>query len=349
MAKAFNREQRVYFLGAGFSKAFGLPLTSELLQCLESLSRTAQGKFLNGDAGRIDFTTRLEDILKSFYPDGAQLGYRPTVVDFFSSLSTYIDLEGSFNDSSFPGQNPKAFMRLLKLGITRVLIDRTRENYDKVRDSTLLDEMVKPGSLIVTSNWDLLIEVAAKARAIPLRRSLSSSREQRSREVTLLKLHGSIDWLLAGDRKRRGVEGDSEYRPLSTQTAGLDHSGTLPSEDDGIMRIPWDLTNAWRQIRARTLAPHIVTMATGKSDELGPLKSTWRDAYSALSMAKEIEVVGYSIPPDDTEIRTLLRAGIFRGREDPILFIRNPSPDVHDRARKYLLRDIRSDYSSVSV
>ena len=58
-------------------------------------------------------------------------------------------------------------------------------------------------------------------------------------------------------------------------------------------------------------------MARGKSGDLGPLTGIWKNAYSALSRARTLEIVGYSMPPDDIVIRTLLRAGALRPPSSP--------------------------------
>lgn len=88
----------------------------------------------------------------------------------------------------------------------------------------------------------------------------------------------------------------------------------------------------------------MVTMVTGKSDDLGPLQDVWRDAYRALSRAATLEIVGYSMPADDVEIRTILRTGIQRGTAGPKVIVRNPAPDVHYLVRSFLDRDARSEY-----
>jgi hypothetical protein len=55
------------------------------------------------------------------------------------------------------------------------------------------------------------------------------------------------------------------------------------------------------------------------------------------------------MPPDDIEIRTLLRAGIQRGSGPKKIVVKNPAPDVHDRLRQYLERNIESDYRPVDA
>lgn len=92
----------------------------------------------------------------------------------------------------------------------------------------------------------------------------------------------------------------------------------------------------------------MVTMARGKTGDLGPLKQVWRDAYGALSRAQRLEIIGYSMPPDDIEIRTLLRAGVQRGDDLDQVVVRNPAPEVHVRVRQYLDRSIDSDYRGVA-
>jgi hypothetical protein len=73
----------------------------------------------------------------------------------------------------------------------------------------------------------------------------------------------------------------------------------------------------------------------------------WEHAYRSVSAAQSLEVIGYSMPVDDIEIRTLLRAGVLRGPNDPEITVRNPAPDVHARFRELIFRDVRSDYMAV--
>jgi hypothetical protein len=93
----------------------------------------------------------------------------------------------------------------------------------------------------------------------------------------------------------------------------------------------------------------MVTMARGKSGDLGALRDIWRDAYQAINRARTLEIVGYSMPEDDLEIRALLRAGIQRGVGAQKLSVRNPSPDVAQRLRQYLDRELEPIYTPVQA
>ena|SRR6266404_4097993 len=81
MAKSPARNRLVYFLGAGFSKAFGLPNTAELLTEVHALS---EGNKHWGVSQQM--ASRLEKAYKYFYPHEGT-NFRPQVGDFFMVLS----------------------------------------------------------------------------------------------------------------------------------------------------------------------------------------------------------------------------------------------------------------------
>jgi hypothetical protein len=89
-----QRTRNVYFLGAGFSRAVGLPNTAELLVEVHKL---AQSKHLAIDR-------KLKDAYKFFYPEESD-AFVPDVVDFFSVLRAYEDVSGSADGVTprFPG------------------------------------------------------------------------------------------------------------------------------------------------------------------------------------------------------------------------------------------------------
>src|SRR6476620_6549513 len=93
------RNRRVYFAGAGLSKALGLPNTAELIEGVLELA-TRHKRW--GQTEQLP--TRIASAFAYFYPDAENQGYRPDVVDFFSALRTYIDvgsgLSGGFLDAA---------------------------------------------------------------------------------------------------------------------------------------------------------------------------------------------------------------------------------------------------------
>ncbi len=271
----------------------------------------------------------------------------PDVVDFFSALRTYLDvgagLPGGFADA------PHLY-RALKTALAQLLISKIRSCGPTLRSGhAYLDEVVQRGNVVVTSNWDVLIERYAGLRGIPIRLSGTGDND----ELVVLKLHGSLDWCLGRHMTRAG--NTNNYARLTELLfPARPYTQTIPpngSRQATVFRTRalerWG--SAWRMVSSRASEPHMVTMARGKAGDLGPLRDTWRDAYGAISRARRLEIIGYSMPPDDTEIRTLLRAGVQRGDALDEVMVRNPSPDVHARVRKFLDRHVVSDYRGIST
>ena len=338
-----KRERQVYFVGAGVSCALGLPNTAGLLDGVFELS---EQKHRWGVSEKLP--ERLNSAFKFFYPDAVSAGFRPDVVDFFSALRTYVDIgagfAGGFRDA------PDLY-RSLKFAIAHLLIERIKEVDARLEgDHAYLRDVVAPGNIVITSNWDLVLEHYASLHGVPVRHQLRPRTE--AHELTILKLHGSVDWCAASAMSSR--YGDADYAVLGVRLFGdRPYERKLPPKskrtDDVIIRVRalehW--RGAWRRITSRATDLYMLTMARGKAGDLGALRDVWRDAYRAINRAKQLEIVGYSMPEDDLEIRALLRAGIQRGLGGQEITVRNPAPDVHQRLRQYLERDLISDFLAI--
>lgn len=335
-----SREWDVYFIGAGLSCALGLPNTAMLLdEVLDLADRSPRWS-------RLALREDLERAFQFFYPDAVHEGYMPDVVDFFSALRTYLDV-----GAGLPGgfSHAPSLYRSLRLAIAQVLIERTKQAHLSIRSSHPdLDQIVQPGNIVITSNWDVLIERYAKKHDVPLRLSGTGDPD----ELVLLKLHGSVDWCIGEHISKAAVV--RNYATLSERMfATRSYQPSIPPKADRASialrtRAIERWGSAWRTISSFSSEPYMVTMARGKTGDLGPLSHVWRDAYGALSRARSLEIVGYSMPPDDIEIRTLLRAGLQRGEDLDEVIVRNPAPEVHLRVRQYLDRTVESDYRGVA-
>ena len=287
----------------------------------------------------------MNDAFRFFYPDGNNRDFRPDAVDFFSTLKSYI--ETAENQPGGLKDAPELY-RSLKFSIARVLIERLRRRDAKLEGDAhvYLDRVVQPGNIVVTSNWDVALERYAWHRDVPIRFSGDDPGE-----LVILKLHGSVDWTLCPDGF---LKPDADYAVLSERvTKARPYTAPLPPTTQRAQhvfrtRVLNNWNEAWRFLSSRTAEPHMVTMARGKAGDLGPLDRVWRDAYAAMSRAHTLEIVGYSLPDDDIEIRTLLRAGVRRGTNRPTIVVRNPAPDVHDRVRRFLDHKVKSDYQPVN-
>jgi SIR2-like protein len=330
-----RRTRNVYFLGAGFSRALGLPNTAELLT---EVHRLAQSRNLAIDR-------KLRAAYKYFYPEEAD-AFVPEVVDFFSVLRAYEDVSGIVDSGAprFPGgfAHP-GLLTELRLVVVRLLCDRLRQIQIPPGGWATVEQIVRPGNVIITSNWDLLIEWYASCRGTRLR--LGGAPEDKT--LTLIKLHGSVDW--TEQRFRKAGTSDDDYAVLrELQNSRPPYTIKIKAGDMLRVRAVENMSKSWQFIKARTQRPHMIMMSQGKTVDMGPIQPMWDDAYAALCAASELQIIGYSLPDDDVEIRTLMRAGVTRGNVRPRVIVQNPEPGVHVRVRTYISRDAESDYGAFS-
>ncbi len=335
MARPPDRKRSVFFLGAGFSCAAGLPNTAALLAAVHDLAQSNRAWGISKDIEK-----RLVDAYRYFYPDKGP-GFRPEVVDFFSVLTAYNQIDRKGLPDGFPDRE---LLSDLRFAIVHVLCEGLRELADNHLAAThqLLDRMIQPGNVVITTNWDNLVERAAQARKVQYRLCGIPS----DSALVILKLHGSIDWLTPNKTKK--PIGRIAYAELK-ELVGSDRARrSTPTSTSPVLRTRIASSGAsWRTIKGATRDPFMLTMTPGKADSLGPVLELWEHAYRAISAARTLEIIGYSMPLDDIEIRTILRAGVLRGPTDPEIVVRNPAPDVHSRVRELIHRNVVSDYTPV--
>ena len=232
----------------------------------------------------------------------------------------------------------------LRLTIVRLLCNRLRQIQIPTGGWTTVDQSLEPGNTVITSNWDLFVEWYAACQDIRLR--LGGGLDDRT--LTLIKLHGSLDW--TEPKFRKAGTSDDDFAVLrELQNSRPPYTIKIKAGDMLRVRAVENMNRSWQFIKSRTHRPHMIMMSQGKTIDMGPIQGMWDDAYEALCAANELHILGYSLPEDDIEIRTLLRAGIGRGSSDPAVFVHNPEPGVHTRVRAYISRDAESDYRAFAA
>jgi hypothetical protein len=304
----------------------GLPNTAELLTEVHRLAKS-EGLVID---------RHLRDAYRYFYPEEAT-SFVPEVVDFFSVLRANEDVS-----EGMPGAfEHTTLLADLRLFIVRLLCDRLRAIAIPDDGWAKVDEVIRPGSVVVTSNWDLFVEWYAKCRGIPLR--LGGALDDG--HVTLVKLHGSLDWTERRYTRVNVTKNEfSVLRELQNSRSG--RRITIGTDEVLRLRAVENMSRSWQFIKARTRRPLMVMMSQGKPVDFAPIRAMWNDAYHALSASKEVRILGYSLPRDDIEIRTLLRAGVSRGNQKARVTVMNPEPGVHVRVREFVSRSAISDYDA---
>ena len=167
----------IYIVGAGFSKTFGLPLADEFLSNLIEESEND------------DFKHRVNTTCRDFFPNFNDIfGNYPNVEDFYNynySLLNYYSLWGNGANKFVKDFVPEFIFEVSKFLDNKIYsIDSKKEFY--IEQFCL---MLSPGDVIVSFNWDNIIERYLEKYKKPYTFHLSSDLQQ----INLLKLHGSID------------------------------------------------------------------------------------------------------------------------------------------------------------
>lgn len=345
------RKLKVLFCGAGASKAAELPLTEELLERIYPRSGPCRWHKVRTQKA---WAKDLAAAVRLLYPSADAEGYRPSVADFFTVLEVVASVHGHRERMPI---DALPLLRDLRLEIALGLQDAVAD--DKAISATphydwLADEM-RP-DVVITSNWDTLIERAALQAGRVVRYRWPTDPEGRPKprlaknETIVLKLHGSVDW---GKYEERSVTTNPLADYYSTLGVAVDERERFPrakKKGDAVLRfrsLEGAADEDARKVGFRS--PLMATMAVGKQADIDRLDGVWNDAYWCLSRARRLAIVGYSMPPDDLELRTLLRvtsrrAGKARLDEHLDLTVYNPSPEAHDRARAFLGDGLESIY-----
>jgi hypothetical protein len=136
-----------------------------------------------------------------------------------------------------------------------------------------------------------------------------------SRPITLLKLHGSLSWVVRIRSARptanflRGTGAPKQMALLGARflqgTDTLNHSGRG--------------RNAW------ATWPIVVPPVYAKQSLRGQLEPAWNDARDALARADRVVMFGYSLPAIDIEAEKLFERGLFRNASAQWVDVINPA------------------------
>ena len=180
-----------------------------------------------------------------------------------------------------------------------------------------------PGDAVLSFNYDLLMDNALanagkltdSGYMVNFQKSLSydewtRSDEQKS-EVTLLKLHGSMNWLHCSSCNAYLLTRSEKIGPWNVS-------------------LPKACPNCGEsgEYFERVIVPPILA----KDYTVQPLKSLWNHARRYAERTKEVIIIGYSFPPTDFAAESLLRTSLPWASQRQVHFtIVNPDKTVFER------------------
>lgn len=301
---------RLFVLGAGFSKPAGLPLGPELLSDVRQVVREEHR--LN------DWDGPLEKEIQEWqelYPD-SELNLESVFA--YSHRKHFLKLLGS--DEYFGhGSRSIVFARhaiqsILTSSIPAVVPSLYAEFVGRLT----------PNDTILTFNYDTLVEDALASVQKPF--SLTpewwlkdeepgeAERDFEAKYVELLKLHGSIDWYDNAYYFETREFLDASPLPPPDEDPLFGANATIPTESlargevnephgegilDRVFRVPNHRQHFPVTPRHYTVVPFLLPPAYDKLLGHDPIRSIWRDMHRSFQTCSSIVVIGYSMPRYD--------------------------------------------------
>lgn len=320
--------ERVYLVGAGASVHYGLPtlksLTWELVESLDQADRNIlltaiRESFPGTELTSMNQTVDYEELLNRLNPDAL----------------AYLELAGVS-----PPESPRRRAALLAVqGLHDFVLERCKRVAHQRGPFDALVKAVDSHSVIVSFNWDVLLEMAV----------LRAGREYsylppglKGDGVLLLKPHGSINWFASLDRELLYVNESSNLWVIGPNISSYMCYKKLPLD-------PVDFSKTTVEyVLSRT--PAIVPPSATRALDVGgvprdgfvahghdlTMQATWLTVAQAIDRARQLVVIGYSLPGTDGATIELLK--FFSGpagKRREILVV-DPNPAVIERYRMIL-------------
>lgn len=310
---------RVFILGAGASAACGVPVVNRFHRAIED------SKFNNSEPfklfkkglvalrqvyakGRLD-TMNIEEVL------GALELAALCDVELVENVGTYSIVEAArrvIGDviSERAGVGGQWQSQQNQRGSTRYSVQRLSplRGYDQLVRQTR-------GGKFITFNQDLLLEYALFDAGIDFYYPGVEIEEQGSE---VIKLHGSLNWEEQPDGSIALAGNIRDYFDRTKKQWLGTSVTTKPTEP---FRFP-SYEN-----------PFIVPPSWAKYSYYQPLRAVWSAAVKALQGAREIFVIGYSLPPSDYFFRHLFAIGTIS--DERIRRFCVVDPDIRNTRSRY--------------
>ena len=298
------------FIGTGFSVPAGLPVAGELLTEVRNDIMSAYGEN-NKLEQSLDYYIEFEN--KCNGGKNAQNDVNIEKFISFLDIEHFLELRGSDHFSG-EGNVPQIMIRK---SIGKTLHRRTPKQLPSVYIE--FAKNLRPNDCIVSFNYDTLLELAMDQAKVPYRlfpHRFSSIHPSHSvidssrREVIILKMHGSIDWV-----DRSGYEDALTYAK-SLAIPGYTPKNAVFGPDSVIETTPLvdgprpqtdPLSKIFRAVnpeklferRYFELVPMILSPSYNKLLYSKPLTSFWRAISGSGVSNFGLGVIGYSLPEYD--------------------------------------------------
>jgi len=302
------RRNRVFILGAGFSAAAGVPLTNELLvEALKLFASECPGIYSRIERHALEALGSKSETL-----DTAELN--------FSDLCTFLEFVelreyGGGERWSSQGSREKLALRFY---LAKTIAKRTPSLQQIPQLYKAFATQLHPGDIILSLNWDGLLEAALTAVG-----KKYTYDQFNNEEVNISKLHGSINW-------RLGEANTWNNRPETLTWSKLDFRSGMMTES---MHACDSLLNKGTWVRHGPLNevnPYLVLPGYGKAFDVRANAPLWYKPEFAFAFTHDVYIIGLSLAHDDFFVRSFFLSNLpfiqdYSGVSGRKIFIINPA------------------------
>lgn len=328
----------VFILGAGASHEAGAPVMRDFLDIAEEVAGSPELDIVVNGVNKFNRTysnfpvrpDNLEDIFAVFEM-AEVLGYFPglkaeetkklipamhTVIEKTLDETMKYELK-EYKDGNWYPHAPEAYANFVRL--VQDIRGETPHKHDVA---------------VITFNYDVALDWAFDdCYHADSAQCVSYALGEQSQGTPLLKLHGSLNWAKFKDGK------DERIVPWEIGKFVGAHRWDPPrSEGEKLVRIR--MSEHIRKHRlgekrdiAPVIAPFIIPPTWNKSGRYGEISSVWAAAARALSDAKNIFVLGYSMPKTDVFFRHLMALSTADARLERF-WVCDPASDANAKITK---------------
>ena len=309
---------RVFLLGAGFSKDAGFPLANELICFIQNHLNTSM------NTRDIDFKKEFSDFLN---------GIHPSLFLNVELFLTYIDLAllnssvGIFTRSA-SAEDLRLFRRKLSGALVRAFDKAHLELKGRFSNRNVFlkfCEQLKDGDSIITFNYDLVVEQELWLQrkwtfldGYGFEKDINDFQAEwggtypidllTKSPIKIYKLHGSLGW----------VYDDSSGQIIYIGMPNYFDGRLLYCEKNKVAGAEWDEGTTF-------IEPSYI-----KQFNCTPILDIWEKAFKIVQQSSELIVIGYSLPEADAAAQAFLSSGI-RSSQITSTTVVDLSPLVFDK------------------
>ena len=314
-----NKRFRLFILGAGFSAQAGVPLGAELFCEMRSRARSLFGSD-NMLEDEVRDYIRYRELADGLIIDANNVDFEDLMS--FLDIEHYLKLRGSDTWSRHGNEGQEIVKRLIAQIIHEATPSKNSIPELYLRFAESLDE----SDVVITFNYDILLERALDDIGKPYRlvqqyytaiSEFYGEIEDGDDEVTILKMHGSVDWFDIKpyqESLRYHKERGSEVKP--PDPVFEDTSLFLPSPITHGPRYPWDeLQHIHRIARCNEFysdmayppaTPWMISPSQSKFVYARGLEELWYGVGQAGGWNLGFCIVGFSLPYHDEYLRRII-------------------------------------------